>query len=484
MSRDTTLPPHSLPDTLQRIGSIADRTSLPCYLVGGYVRDALMQKGCQDIDIMIIGDPIPFARLIEKELKGKNFVLFERFRTARLEIDHPDTGHLLLEIVGARKESYNPESRKPITEIGSLEDDLSRRDFTVNALAVSLNSHDRGSIIDLFDGYSDLKQKVLRTPLEPEKTFSDDPLRMMRAARFACQLDFHLEPKIEKAMHAMAQRIAIVSKERISQEFLKIMTCPRPSVGLLILHQTGILKVIFPELAAMAGVEQVDGLGHKDTLFHTFQVVDKLAEKSDNLWLRIAALLHDIAKPLTKRFSTSTGWTFHGHEVVGTKLTRKIFRSMRWPHEQLPYVEKMIRLHHRPIPLSKGEITDSAVRRLMFEAGEDLDDLMALCRADVTSKNPGKVRMIMNNFNIVEQKIAEVAEKDLLAKWRPPIDGRDIMQALGLTEGKLVGIIKKQMETAVIEGEIPYDREAALDYVKKAYSMVKKSSGRESGRSK
>ncbi len=481
MSRKTTLLPHTLPDTLQRIGTIADRNSLPCFLVGGYVRDILMQKECQDIDIMVIGDPVPFARLVEKELKGKNFVLFERFRTARLEIGNPDTGNLLLEIVGARKESYNPESRKPITEIGTLEDDLSRRDFTVNALAVSLNRHDRGSIVDLFDGYSDLKQKVLRTPLEPERTFSDDPLRMMRAARFACQLDFRLEAKVEKAMHAMARRIDIVSKERISQEFLKIMSCPRPSTGLLILYHTGILKVIFPELAAMAGVEQMDGLGHKDTLLHTFQVVDKLAGKSDNLWLRVAALLHDIAKPLTKRFNKSSGWTFHGHEVVGTKLAKRIFRSMRWPHEKLPYVEKMIRLHHRPIPLSRGEITDSAVRRLMFEAGEDLDDLMTLCRADVTSKNPNKIRMIMNNFTIVEQKITEVAEKDLLAKWRPPIDGCDIMQTLDLSEGRIVGIIKKQMEAAIIEGEIPYDRQAALDYIKKAYKTMKESSGKGSG---
>ena len=469
------LPHRSLPEILYRIGDLADSTGTPCYLVGGYVRDVLMHKSSIDIDIMVIGEPIPFAKLIEKKLEGKHFVVFERFRTARLELDLPETGTVLLEIVGARKESYNPESRKPITGIGSLEDDLSRRDFTINSLAVILNSHSRNCIVDLFNGYDDLRQKVLKTPLEPEKTFSDDPLRMMRAARFSSQLGFRLDKQVKNAMKSMGKRISIVSKERISQEFLKIMASPKPSVGLIILHETGVLKEIFPELAAMAGIEQVDGLGHKDTLLHTFQVVDKLAEKSDNLWLRISALLHDIAKPLTKRFSKSSGWTFHGHEVVGMKLSVKIFRSMRWPLEPLPYVQKMIRLHHRPIPLSKDEITDSAVRRLMYEAGEDLDDLMTLCRADVTSKNPEKVRKIMNNFNIVEKKIAEVAEKDLLARWRPPIDGCDIMQTLGLSEGRLVGIIKKKMESAVIEGEIPYDREAAIEYIKKTYREMQNS---------
>ncbi len=471
MSCKEKLPHNALPDILFRIGDIADRKDIPCYLVGGYVRDVLMQKTSKDIDIMIIGDPIPFAKLIEKELHGRSFVVFERFRTARLELEleEPGTGTVLLEIVGARKESYNPDSRKPITAIGSLEDDLSRRDFTINAFAVPLNKDARNCLIDLFSGYDDLQRKVLRTPLEPEKTFSDDPLRMMRAARFSSQLDFRLDRQAIRAMTSMARRITIVSKERISQEFLKIMASPKPSTGLLILFETGILREIFPELTAMSGIEQVDGLGHKDTLLHTFQVVDKLSENSDNLWLRIAALLHDIAKPLTKRFSKSSGWTFHGHEAVGTKLSRKIFRAMRWPLEPLPYVQKMIRLHHRPIPLSKGEITDSAVRRLMYEAGEDLDDLITLCRADVTSKNPRKVKKIMNNFNVVESKITEVAEKDLLAKWRPPIDGCDIMEALGLSEGRVVGIIKKKMETAVIEGEIPYDRQAALDYIKKTY---------------
>ncbi len=475
MSCKETLSTSSLPDVLYRIGDIADIAGIRCYLVGGYVRDILMNTSSQDIDIMVIGEPIPFAERIAKELNGLNFVVFERFRTGRLELDTSDSGRVLLEIVGARKESYNPESRKPITEIGSLEDDLSRRDFTINALAVTLNKEDRNCIVDLFNGYSDIEAKILRTPREPEQTFSDDPLRMLRAARFASQLDFKLDEKAMQAMSSMAGRISIVSKERVSQEFLKIMATPKPSIGLMLLYSAGLLKETFPELTAMAGIEQVDGLGHKDTLLHTFQVVDKLAEKSDNLWLRVAALLHDIAKPVTKRFNKSSGWTFHGHEVVGMKLSKKIFRSMRWPLEPLPYVQKMIRLHHRPIPLSKGEITDSAVRRLMYEAGEDLDDLMTLCRADVTSKNPAKVKRIMNNFNIVESKITEVAEKDLLAKWRPPIDGCDIMEALDLQEGRLVGIIKKKMEIAVIEGQIPYDRQAAIDYIKKMYRELQNS---------
>ncbi|ANT65052.1 CCA tRNA nucleotidyltransferase [Prosthecochloris sp. CIB 2401] len=462
----------TLPEILYSIGDLADTEGIQCYLVGGYVRDLLMQRPSQDIDIMVIGDPIPFTHSIERKLGGRNFVLFERFRTARLEIDDPHEGPILLELVGARKESYNHDSRKPITEVGTLQDDLSRRDFTINALAVSLNSETRGSIIDLFHGMEDMQLHRLRTPLEPEKTFSDDPLRMMRAARFSSQLQFRLDPVTLEAMKAMHQRIGIVSRERVSNEFLKIMQSPKPSVGLHILYETGLLKEILPEITAMSGIEQVDGLGHKDTMLHTFQVVDKLAEKSDKLWLRIAALLHDIAKPATKRFAKSAGWTFHGHEVVGTRIAAKIFRNMRWPQDPRAYVQKMIRLHHRPIPLSGGDITDSAVRRLMFEAGEDLHDLMTLCRADVTSKNPRKVRRIMENFNRVEEKIAEVGEKDMLAKWRPPVNGKEIMDELGLNEGRIIGIIKKKMEAAIIDGIIPYDHDAAMEFVRTTWKEM------------
>ncbi|NTW53351.1 MAG: HD domain-containing protein [Chlorobaculum sp.] len=462
----------AIPEILYRIGDLADEAALPCYLVGGYVRDLVMQRPCSDIDIMVIGEPVPFARKITERLGGRNFVLFERFRTAQLEMEDDCGGHFKLEIVGARKESYNPESRKPITSIGTLEDDLSRRDFTINALALRLNREERGELVDLYDGQRHIREKLLKTPLDPEKTFSDDPLRMMRAARFACQLDFRLDEATLDAMSAMSNRIQIVSRERVSHEFLKIMEAAKPSIGLKILYSAGLLKEIIPELTVMAGIEQVDGLGHKDTLFHTFKVVDNLAEQSGKLWLRVSALFHDIAKPVTKRFQPGTGWTFHGHEAVGVKLVARIFKAMKWPLEPMEYVQKMVRLHHRPIPLSKEEITDSAVRRLMFDAGTDLDDLMMLCRADVTSKNPRKVQRIMKNFTNVEEKIAEVGEKDLLAKWRPPVSGTDIMEMLNLPQGKTVGIIKSRMENAIIDGDIPYDRKAALDFVMQVYQEM------------
>ena len=459
----------AIPDILYRIGDLADNEGLPCFLVGGYVRDLCMQRPCTDIDIMVIGEPVPFAKLIVERLGGRNFVLFERFRTAQLELTGDDGIGFKLEIVGARKESYNAESRKPITSIGTLEDDLSRRDFTINALALRLNRDGRGEIVDLYDGMRHIEEGLLVTPLDPEKTFSDDPLRMMRAARFACQLEFRLDPGTVAAMKAMHERIRIVSKERTSHEFLKIMGCRKPSIGLDILHSTGLLKEIIPELEAMSGIEQVDGLGHKDVLYHTFQVVDNISQATDKLWLRVSALFHDIAKPITKRFSNGSGWTFHGHEAVGVKVVARIFKSMKWPLEPMEYVQKMVRLHHRPIPLSKEEITDSAIRRLMFEAGPDLEELMSLCRADVTSKNPRKVQRIMKNFANVEEKIAEVGEKDLLAAWRPPVSGNDIMQLLQLTEGRIIGVIKSRMENAIIDGQIPYDRQAALDYVSALY---------------
>ena len=467
--------PHSLPaipELLYRIGELADKSGTPCYLVGGYVRDMLMHRPCSDIDIMVIGDPVAFAKIVHDELQGRNFVLFERFRTAQLELTDSIQGSFKVELVGARKESYNSDSRKPVTLIGTLDDDLSRRDFTINALALTLNREGRNQIIDHFHGVEDIEARILRTPLDPEQTFSDDPLRMMRTARFAAQLDFRPLPDVLEAMRSMCDRITIVSMERVSQEFLKIMLSPRPSIGLIILYETGLLKVLMPEVAAMAGIEQVDGMGHKDTLFHTFQVIDNVAAHSPNLWLRVAALLHDIAKPVTKRFTKSAGWTFHGHDAVGIKFVSKIFRYMRWPHDPHDYVQKMVRLHHRPIPLSKDEISDSAIRRLMFDAGEDLQDLMSLCKADVTSKNPKKVSRIMSNFNLVEAKIAEVGEKDQLAKWRPPVSGEDIMELLGLPEGKTVGIIKKRMENAVIDGLIPYDRDSALDYIRQIYQEM------------
>jgi len=459
-------------ELFKKIGALADEMQLPCYAVGGFVRDSLLQRKCKDIDIMVVGEPIAFAQAVKTKLNGFGFAVFERFRTARLSLKDGELGELELEFVGARKESYSPESRKPITEIGTLEDDLSRRDFTINALAISLNQESFGKLVDLFDGQKDLAAQILRTPLEPERTFSDDPLRMMRAARFASQLNFQLTPEIFQAMKNMHARISIVSKERVRDELFKILASPKPSIGFDILHKTGVLKEFLPELTAMAGVEQIDGIGHKDTFYHSLKVVDNISLVSEKLWLRVAALFHDVGKPRTKRFKDGHGWTFHGHDAVGASMMPRIFRKQKFPLDHLEYVQKLIRLHLRPIPLSGEEITDSAVRRLMFDAGEDLDDLMALCRADVTSKNPQKVERIMKNFLFVEKKISLVGEKDLLAKWRPPINGEEIMEMFHLPEGKTIGILKKSMENAIIDGLIPYDKEAATRFLQEAFQKL------------
>lgn len=421
---------------------------------------------------MVVGEPVAFAQAVKSRLNGFGFAVFERFRTAQLKIHDEKHGELKLEFVGARKESYNPDSRKPITEVGTLEDDLSRRDFTVNALAISLNEAHFGELVDLFGGLDDLNNKVLRTPLNPESTFSDDPLRMLRAARFAAKLGFTLHPSIPPAMEKMRSRLHIVSQERITDELLKLLMTDTPSIGFEILYRTKILDEIFPELSAMAGVEQIDGLGHKDTFFHTLKVVDNICTMTDNVWLRLSALLHDIGKPRTKRFHPGIGWSFHGHDVVGANMLPKIFRRMKLPMEHLPFVQKMVRLHLRPIPLSRDEITDSAIRRLMFEAGEHLDDLMTLCRADVTSKNPKKVQKILANFARVEEKVADVSEKDKWAKWRPPINGHEIMAMFNLPEGRLVGLLKKSMENAILDGVIPHDRQAAIDFLKTKFSEI------------
>ncbi|MFN3560993.1 MAG: CCA tRNA nucleotidyltransferase [Chloroherpetonaceae bacterium] len=440
--------------------------NLPCYVVGGFVRDRLLGKPCKDIDVMVVGEPIEFAHAVKSHLNGFGFAVFERFRTAQLRLQDETQGELKLEFVGARKESYDPSSRKPITQIGTLEDDLSRRDFTINAFAVSLNRANYGELIDLFGGLDDLEKKILRTPLEPESTFSDDPLRMLRAARFAAKLRFVLHPSLPPAMEKMRARLKIVSQERITDELLKLLMTETPSIGFEILYRTKILDEIFPELPAMAGVEQVDGMGHKDTFFHTLKVVDNICAMTDNVWLRLSALLHDIGKPRTKRFHQGLGWSFHGHDAVGANMIPKIFRRMKLPMEHLPFVQKMVRMHLRPIPLSRDEITDSAIRRLMFEAGEHLDDLMTLCRADVTSKNPKKVQKILANFARVEEKVADVSEKDKWAKWRPPVNGNEIMAMFNLPEGRMVGILKKAMENAILDGVIPHEREAAIEFLK------------------
>lgn len=455
-----------------KLGALADEMNLPCYAVGGFVRDKALGKTCKDIDIMVVGEPIPFAKAVKTRFGGFGFAVFERFRTAQLSLNDDELGEVKLEFVGARKESYNPDSRKPITEIGTLEDDLSRRDFTVNALAIALNQNAFGELVDLFGGLNDLRNKLLRTPLDPESTFSDDPLRMLRAARFAAKLGFSLDPAIPPAMEKMRARIKIVSQERITDELLKLLMTDKPSIGFEILFRTKLLDEIFPELSAMAGVEQIDGMGHKDTFFHTLKVVDNICAMTDNVWLRLSALLHDIGKPRTKRFQQGVGWTFHGHDAVGANMLPKLFRRLRLPMDRLPYVQKMVRMHLRPIPLSRDEITDSAIRRLMFEAGEDLDDLMTLCRADVTSKNPKKVQRVLANFARVAEKVADVAEKDKWAKWRPPVNGNEIMEMFQIPEGRMVGVLKKAMENAILDGAIPHEREAAIAFLKAKFAEL------------
>ncbi len=385
------------------------------YVVGGYVRDLLLGKNVKDTDIVVVGNGIEFSQHVAAALGIAPPVLFENFGTSMLMIEDRK-----VEFVGARKESYSKTSRKPIVASGTLEEDLSRRDFTVNAMAASLRKETFGKLIDPFGGQRDLQEKILRTPLEPEATFDDDPLRIMRLMRFAAQLSFRIEPNAMLAAKAMASRLGIVSQERISDEFMKIMTCPQPSIGLALLQEAGVLKRIFPELAQMEGVEQREEYHHKDVFRHTLQVVDKTAAASDNIWLRMAALLHDIGKPKTKAFKEGIGWTFHGHNEVGARMVKNIFRRMKLPLEHVPYIEKLVKLHLRPQALVDDGVTDSAVRRLMFEAGNEIDDLMLLCRADITSKNTKFVEKILNNYAVVIQKMEEVEAKDRIRNWQPP----------------------------------------------------------------
>jgi poly(A) polymerase len=445
---------------LRRIGGIADKLSTKAFVVGGYVRDLLLGKKVKDIDIVVIGHGVPFGRRVAEELGRSNLVVFENFGTAMLQLDD-----IKLEFVGARKESYSKYSRKPKVEVGTLEDDLSRRDFTVNAMAVSLNGSDFGRLVDSFNGQQALIDKTLRTPLDPEATFDDDPLRIMRAFRFACTLGFSVDQPALEAAENMAPRLKIVSQERISDEFLKILSSRTPSIGLQLMHESGVMKVVFPEVAQLGGVDQRQDFHHKDVLQHTFKVLDKVADSSENVWLRLAALLHDIAKPRTKDFKEGTGWTFHGHEEVGARMVKPIFRRMRFAFDNLAYVEKLVRLHLRPMALVDEGVTDSAVRRLLFEAGEDVDDLMILCRADITSKNPKLVQQVKNNYDLVAQKMREVEERDKIRSWQPPIKGDEIMQVCGLSPGRAVGILKSAITDAILDGRIPNDHEAAMAYL-------------------
>jgi poly(A) polymerase len=445
---------------LQRIGDIADRLEREVYVVGGYVRDFIRGEECQDIDILVMGDGIAFARSVAAEVGTNAVVTFERFGTAMVPL-----GRGKLEFVGARKEKYGTESRKPDVAPGTLDDDLRRRDFTVNAMAVRLNASQRGALLDPFNGRADLAEGILRTPLDPLETFDDDPLRMLRALRFAAQLEFTIAPEVLCAVEAMKDRLRIVSQERITEELLKMLRARLPSIGLKLMAQTGTLQNILPEVAAMAGVDQRKDFHHKDVFLHTCTVVDNVARVSDNLWLRFAALVHDIAKPRTKAYQEGVGWTFHGHEELGARMMKKLFQRLRLPLVHLPYIEKLVRLHLRPMALVDELVTDSAVRRLLVDAGEEVDDLMVLCRADITSKNPSLVNRYLRNYDLVIQKMGEVEAKDRWRSWQPPVRGEEIMAVCGLSEGPKIGFLKTAIEDAILDGKIPNNHDAALAYL-------------------
>jgi poly(A) polymerase len=445
---------------LLEIGRVADEASILAYVVGGYVRDRLLGKEVKDIDVVVLGDGVDFAGKMAARWKASNLVVYERFGTAMIQMESHK-----FEFVGARKESYNKESRKPEVDRGSLADDLSRRDFTINTMAASLNQASLGSIEDPFDGQGDLGRKTLKTPLDPEKTFDDDPLRILRAVRFLSQLSFEIDPAVLHAGQKMKERLKIVSQERITDEFLKIISSPKPSVGLQSAYDMGLLSIIFPELESLAGVDQRQEFHHKDVFRHTLMVLDNISERTDNVWLRMVGLLHDIAKPKTKAFKEGTGWTFHGHEELGARMVKPIFRRMRLPLEHVPYVEKLVRLHLRPMALVDSVVTDSAVRRLMFDAGAEVDDLMVLCRADITSKNPRLVEQVKKNYELVIEKMKEVEEKDRIRNWQPPLRGEEIMRLCNLTPGKVVGILKDSITDAILDGIIPNEHDAAKEYL-------------------
>ena len=444
------------------IREAAESLGTPCFVVGGYVRDKLLGRTSADIDILAVGNGIALAQEVAGRLYPiPRISIFQRFGTA--QIMH---GSLNLEFVGARKESYREDSRKPMVEDGSLEDDLRRRDFTINAMAVSLNEDDFGQLIDMFDGMKHLEMKLIKTPLEPERTFSDDPLRMLRAIRFANQLEYNIDSTTFQGIIQSADRISIISMERISVELEKIMLCEHPSTGFKLLHQAGLLKHLLPELTALEGVEYIDGKGHKDNFYHTLMVLDNVAVKSENIWLRWAALFHDIGKPATKRFNGKQGWTFHGHDLLGASMLPRIFKRLRLPADhRLKYVQNLVRLHLRPISLTKEEITASAIRRVLFEAGGDIDDLMILCEADITSKKPEKVKNILENYQLVRSKMIEIEQKDQLRNWQPPIDGQEIMETFGLKPSLQVGTIKLAIREAILDGKIDNDYEQARSFM-------------------
>lgn len=469
---------------LKKIARSAQMLNTPCYIVGGFVRDKLLHRQTKDIDITCVGDGVTLAHAVAKQfIPAPAVAFFKNFGTAQIKVSLASSASLKnkkatnepqtlfykdvddmfnIEFVGARKESYQSHSRKPDVTTGTLEDDQLRRDFTINALAISLNEVDYGRLIDPFNGMADLQRKTIRTPLNPVHTFSDDPLRMMRAIRFATQLKFNIDDNTFEGICKSVERIKIVSQERITDELNKIILTAKPSIGFDLLYKSGLLQHIFPAMVDLAGSEYVDGVGHKDNFYHTLQVLDNVAHHSSNLWLRWAAILHDIAKPATKKFEEGHGWTFHGHEVVGTRMVSHIFKQLKLPqHDVMRFVQKMVFLHLRPISLTKKNITDSAIRRLLFDAGKDLEPLMILCRADITSKNKTKVNRYLENYNLVERRLLEVEAQDKIRNWQPPITGEMIMQTFKLQPGKLVGDIKDAIREAILDNIIPNTYEAA-----------------------
>jgi len=459
---------------LKAATDLAEKMDLSVYLVGGFVRDLLLKRVSEDIDVLIVGDGNLYAKELAKQLGVEKVVTYKTFGTAHFEYENLD-----FEFVAARKESYQRDSRKPKVIKGTFKDDINRRDFTINTLAVSINKKDFGELIDTYDAIDDIQNKIIKTPIDPLKTFDDDPLRILRAYRFASQLNFTIDESINIAANKLKDRLEIISQERITDELLKILVSPKPSIGLKLLYDSGVMEIIFPEIANLAGVDQRNDYHHKDVFLHTCEVVDNISSKTDNLWLRFVALVHDIAKPQTKRFVEGTGWTFHGHEELGAKMMKSLFRRMKLPFNKLHYVEKLIRLHLRPIALAKDEVTDSAVRRLIVSADEDLEDLITLCRADITSKNLDKVSKYLQNYNNVMKKVIDVKEKDDLRAFQSPVKGETIMEVCNLKPSKKVGEIKKAIEDAILDGKIGNNYEEAYEYLLRTKDKLLKDQGKE-----